>query len=427
MKTPSLFVIIVSILLCLIFISTSLVVEAAPKPPIYNCAGTYQECGFSIGRQAKDQITARFKQADVQRAQNIIINTKTGQDVFFRFMQRVEEIFPEILDEFEGLALGSGLSYNEIFLLNALDEFGALESGGGTFFKPSPSCTDILKNSVESPGFGHNEDNVKWIENLTYFVNATIYTDSTHTTIAERFISFAYPGMLAGVQFGWNIHGLVFSDNYIFTNYNEYDESIPSNIKARGMYRCKSVSEMTDMQTAIRGSTGYNWNAASTSPTISNNPNNNSNSVVLKYTVLHYESDPFGPVAVHRIASAASAFGAPIPKTKSLLTWWPHANDFTVLNSTNEQVDESSVARRQRALQLALTFPNQTVSTISQITTILGDTTNPTFPIYRKGDTKIDNYIATLATVVYDLKNKKAFVWHENPALNDHAFEFPLW
>lgn len=67
-------------------------------------------------------------------------------------------------------------------------------------------------------------------------------------------------------------------------------------------------------------------------------------------------------------------------------------------------------------------FPAPT--TENDIRGILGDTKDPQFPIYRVA-TKFDP-LDTAVTVIFDLVNKHASVWDNNPKLNPPGILIPL-
>jgi hypothetical protein len=383
-------------------------VSGAPRiPPIYSCTGTYYACAVSIATQAKPLIAARLQQSDFIAAMQIA-ESKEGAQLLERFKAKVQALYPSLTDEFAGLAYGADTTFDQMFVLNAIDEFGGLESNTSSLLKRPSSCTDILVNSATDAGFGHNEDNVGWILNYTYFVNATI-TSEDGESIRERFVAYAYPGSMAGNYFGFNHHGLALSDNYVFTANLNFDNGVPSNIKGRAMYAMKSVEELLSKELQAHPGAADNYNVASTKP-----------NEIGQFTIFSVEQDPMAVFAINQLTSLKQVY-PPLANESVPPYWAAHANMFEWINLVG-LVDGSSVERMKRIRDIAAVSPPKSVTDTKRF---LGDTANPTFPIYRDGGAA-DNDIRTLATVLFHLDSKLAEVYFGNP-LTSEPIHFEMW
>lgn len=377
----------------------------ALMPPLFRCRGTYFECGGQIGLQAKWAIAQRLRQDDVQQALKLIETTTEGKAAFANLQMNAKMLLPDIVNELSGIATGSGQSYNSIFLLNSLDEIlGMPIKKQGEMEKVrhrampnpwlAPSCSDV---GTAFGVMGHNEDNVKFFANYTYFVDATIVSADNSSHVVERFRAFAYPGCMAGNMFGYN-EKLAFSDNFIFIFKPNLVTSVPSNLRGRRAYRARSIDEVLTMMSSVTGGSASNFNTFSfeTGNYMSIETNPLEESLGVKQIPLH-----------RPLQQSSSAAAAASPKQ-----WHAHTNMFVYLRNDTGSVglvDPSSVVRLERLNQLAAM--NGIPKNVSDIRRMLGDTEHSSsYPIYRPGTAK-DSYIATLATFIVDRQTQQIFIW----------------
>jgi hypothetical protein len=365
--------------------------------PVYTASGTYFEVGQSVGAQAKSQILLRLTRPGVNATLRPFLATPTGKVLFNNLHQSVEMRFPHLVEELRGIAQGSGVSFTDIFMLNMVDE---IESYVG-FYNVSTRehCTDVLTNS-KSPAWGHNEDGDVNDKMSNYFVNATIFAELDHKTIVEQFMAFTYAGTVAGDAYGWNFHGLAISQNAIFANQLNYF-GVPGQVSARAAYGAKSIDELVDIVRFSSSANSYNLNVASTR----------------NGRVVNVEVDPMGLVGVHDVA-AMQHDDAPVGMVRPPY-WFFHTNMYRTI-TTACVTDASSVHRMSTLAKYHV--PNATVD----VRQMLGDTSDPLYPIYRDGKSP-DTDVVTLTTVVYDLAMMRATIFDTNPRGDEPLFTFPLW
>jgi len=263
-------------------------------------------------------------------------------------------------------------------------------------------CTDIFTNS-DTPCWGHNEDGYEGDDATTYFTNITIVDENNRDIIIEKFFAFTYPGTIAGDAYGWNFHGLLISQNAIDADQLNY-YGVPGQIVTRATFMARSPEEAAGILETSHTSNSFNMNFAST----------RSN----KMTNVEVAPVEF-VVGVHDVTSIKNVVRNPLPKTFAEKYYYYHTNTYLTL-STPCSPDASSIHRLVTLNTYKI--PNST----SDIQTMLGDTSDSDYPIYRSGNSKDDPY-RTLTTVVYDLVQSIAYVHKQNPRDNQPFLVINLW
>lgn len=408
------------------------------KFPIFQVVGnTYFEAGAALGAQAGTLIRLRLSRPTIATKIVPFLNTTTGRILLQSLQTAAWTRVPHLVLELQGVAHGANLSYDEIFMLNALDEiesylnFEYTEAVSSSFIfsqvppLPTPQqrlgkafiehCTDILTNS-QTPANGHNEDGSSQDLSTNYFTNVTIIEAN------ERFFAFTYAGTLAGDAYGWNARGLTFSQNAVFAKTLNFNQ-IPGQISARNAYGARSVNDVVERIRTTGSANSYNLNVGQISTIV---PEGGSSRFI------NIEVDPMGVIGVHEVPAEANRTttsngsqkdaklrrqGSEFPAPPS---YYYHVNMYRFL-STPCYNDTSSVHRMST---LTSKYPSPPKSA-KDVAWMLGDTSDPLYPIYRNGVSP-DTNIVTLTTVVFDYDKQMANIFSNNPRLNDPLMVLPL-
>ena len=87
--------------------------------PLIETGGTPYEIGFDVGRGVRDQIqtAAASTRADYARSNDERVVERIGA-----YVVATEQAAPELIEELQGMAEGSGVPFAELFVMNATAE-----------------------------------------------------------------------------------------------------------------------------------------------------------------------------------------------------------------------------------------------------------------------------------------------------------------
>lgn len=178
----------------------------------------------------------------------------------WRHSSRLEELrqaavasFPDAYAELEGIAIGSGLPLDDIFLLNCIPDLPVSEpqsqSGCTTFLLPAEG------NANEPAVIAHNED--ASLTALCPWFIATICRKGQ-----PSFSSLCYAGKLPGTAFAANSHGLVQTINDI-TPMN-WQVGVPRGFLARAVLDSSDTLSAISLIRQTTRASGYHHSLCST-------------------------------------------------------------------------------------------------------------------------------------------------------------------
>jgi len=229
---------------------------------------------------------------------------------------------------------------------------------------------------------GHNEDMpVSWPNKNCWLLQAQITGDDK--AIVEDFAAFTYPGVSPGVAFGWNIHGIVVTINYLY----------PVDIDTNGVsisFICRDMLASTSIKDALarippRRASGVNINLASIKER--------------RCVNIEVASKSYSITEIHGT--------------------FTHTNIFKVLREKDELHSmHSSQSRQERVNEWKV------INNDKDISEVLGDTKDPRFPIYRR--CSAHDACSTVASVLFDLNQKTARIYVDNPKTSEPLFVFNI-
>eukprot|EP01116_Phalansterium_solitarium_P005944 TRINITY_DN1826_c0_g1_i2.p1 TRINITY_DN1826_c0_g1~~TRINITY_DN1826_c0_g1_i2.p1 ORF type:complete len:389 (+),score=138.14 TRINITY_DN1826_c0_g1_i2:732-1898(+) len=356
--------------------------------PQLTVQGTHYGVGLAVGKAFGDRIS-NFVEA-YSGLNDIILpyyNTTAGRKAIDSLIAANAKPFQRYMDEIRGMADGAGVPLLKLMLLNFEDEIDALTNNTGEH------CTDV--HVVASPsvrGFGHNEDNDPTICQYAYLVNFTIYSDADWAALQtggaaepeSEFTSFCYAGYLPGVAYAWNSHGMVFSENAVFPYYVNVNGAGDAFL-GRALYETQSLDEINHFLSTADRAYGFSWNTGST-----------------RDGAWVANIEMAAGLSLNMIHVAGN---------------YSHENMYRRIQ-TPQATSVSSVHR------LAVIDRLPAVQTFTDVASVLGDTSDPQYPIYRNATAPDD--CSTCSTVLFDLVNRTVKVFVTNPRLGQPLYQFAL-
>lgn len=160
--------------------------------PFLRVSGTNYEIGFQIGKQFKDRIKITLDNLPIFK------NNKERDEKNPKKLEKVKQLsekyFPQYMEELKGYAEGSGIEFHDIFIHNC-------------YHMPrAENCSTGIFKFEEKTLIAHNEDWFPILGENAYF----LYEELKN---GPSFFVYSYPGILPGMSFGFNSHGIFFCCN----------------------------------------------------------------------------------------------------------------------------------------------------------------------------------------------------------------------
>lgn len=189
---------------------------------IIEASGSYYEIGFTVGQQTKEEIHQLL--ATTGRATADDLESIQRYSDFLPFVLK----YPNIKDELQGMADGSGLDFETLVKLNIVE------------LNKTPSvdlqCSTFYITNSSQHAIGHNEDGRD--EDDIFLLKAD-YPSGT------QILSICYFARLPGFATNINSNGLVMTCNALTSNDKKI--GIPKVILARLMIECHSIDEVLNV------------------------------------------------------------------------------------------------------------------------------------------------------------------------------------
>lgn len=160
--------------------------------------------------------------------------------------KQIQQHFPRIYNELQGLADGCEQDYKDILLWNCRGDL--LPTG-------PEGCTSIAVRKTDRSIIAHNEDGDPNLRGHCFLLDAKLDNDI-------RIFSFAYPGSIPGHTICANSHGLVYTVNNI--RLSEQGSGLPRMVISRALLETASSSEFIDLLKNHQRSGGFHYTVADT-------------------------------------------------------------------------------------------------------------------------------------------------------------------
>lgn len=178
----------------------------------YRVRGTHYEYSRTIGMLTRDAIRERIEK-DFSNLSTLFafVQSDYGAKLHKGFQEAVQSYYPWYWDEIQGLADGSEIPFEQILVLNFLNETRtayrlqeekhrqSVENETG-----EKGCTTVLINRTDSDvcSILHNEDHATALYTTAYIIEADIqssfYSDKQCYSPEEKFIAYSYAGSIPG-------------------------------------------------------------------------------------------------------------------------------------------------------------------------------------------------------------------------------------
>jgi predicted choloylglycine hydrolase len=202
-------------------------------------AKNHFEAGVEIGKHTKEKIH-HFLSTPSNREK--VERISESKDLLKSVQKECEEFSSELLDELEGMAKGSETPFEKLLAFNILDSIGNLPFS-------AIDCSSIVERHDSKVYFGHNED---W----GYETNDLFVLDLQIQN--TRIFAFTYYGLLPGISFSKNNHGLFFTMNGLICN--DLRVGVPRSFVNRKVIQSRSIDEAIERIKMAKRSRGQNYN-----------------------------------------------------------------------------------------------------------------------------------------------------------------------
>jgi hypothetical protein len=335
-------------------------------------SGNHRDVGLAIGRRFGDKIHSLFDNYGFLQARQLPFHrSSTGRTVFQSFLALHHAHFPDYVAELEGIAQGADRSFDEVFLVNLRGEYRGLmeldDISEATAETDDAGCTDCLVLTSDAALIGHNEDGTAAALGNMLVLHAQVDTP-------PPFSALCYPGFLPGNAFGFNASGVI----------HTVDAVSPCRVRV-GLGRhflARSILDASSLSDAIRRVTipgraaGFTYNIGSLS----------------ERRLVSVEVSP----DQHHVYKVQGHY--------------LHTNHYLNLAGLIQTTGPSSRTRLARARSVCQKIPP---SRPSDILSLLGDTADPEYPIYRTATAPDGS--ATLCTALFDLDRRQLRIYSGHP------------
>lgn len=202
---------------------------------VIEAKGSYYDCGKTFGNQCAEVIAYRIAR-ELERS-----SVEKYQEELKNIDSLCRKLYPEYVQELEGIAEGAGADYWQLLLLNTPE-----------LMERSQGCTTIAVADGSQLYLVHNEDG-----------SADERSEDCvllHYVLSERsFYAFTYAGELAGGSYSWNSDGLYFSVNYLTPIHIEVEGRVSRNFVARKAIEAQNIEAAISVLGRGQDMSGYHY------------------------------------------------------------------------------------------------------------------------------------------------------------------------
>lgn len=198
--------------------------------------GGPREIGLALGRAGRDAVHGRLIPSGIWQ----LVTAEAHAARVARMTLTVQERFPAIWAEIEGLAEGLGLPVEQVAAWNYRGDLLASVPDG---------CTTVLLPG-EAPVLAHNEDGLPFLRGACFIAKVT-------PASAPAFHAFCYPGSIPGHTFAFTDAGLAQTVNNIRLTGVEAD--VPRMVLGRAVLAAATLDEALAILRAHPNSGGFHF------------------------------------------------------------------------------------------------------------------------------------------------------------------------
>lgn len=348
--------------------------------------GDHFSVGQQIGYHTRTAITDRLNASStIRQTLEWVQTSNEGKAAYDAMLKTATDLYPAYIEELQGMALGSGVSFQTLFVMNTRSELSSFQKNAAPGVE---HCSDYLvynqgiasKGQSEKSGvvlMGHNEDGGSEDRSVSTLI--TVHLEGPKVKNPVKFTSFVYPGDLPTVAFFWNEFGTVGTMNGLYPCTCLYG-GIGRNFISRDLCEATDIDDAIRRVSITNQATGHSYNLAN----------------VHEGRLVNVEVAP---------GTAESDNGKPRyvvtpiqPNTTSSSSALFRANSYLFLDGIESCESPSSEHRLTRAGELPVADDS------ASIRRVLGDTEDVEYPIYRTASKAADDDGYTLTTVLFTLR-----------------------
>ncbi|XP_078697940.1 beta-alanyl-dopamine/carcinine hydrolase-like [Branchiostoma floridae x Branchiostoma belcheri] len=361
---------------------------------VLHVTGSHREVGRQVGRTFGRQIREFLEK--YRNFRNLLLpflNSAEGRQVYEGYLQVAQSVYPQYIEEVQGTAEGAQVSFEHLFLLHCRPEMLLMLKSKQQNVDETSGCTSVFLNFCNGPRLlAHNEDCDANIQKLGYVLVANVKPyrlPNGDVLPEENFTAFCYPGVLPGVAYGYNSHGVCFSTNALLAKTLKCDR-IVRHFLNRALLTASSVEQAAGIlrNTPVGVAMGFCSNLA----TLHDNSGR-------MYSIECAPADGELPGTLVSVRGIE-------PVEKGSVGHYYHYNMYDHLETPQWQTP-SSQHRKARAAEM------EAAKTVQDVRNFLGDTKDPDYPVYRHGTVKDE--VRTATTAIFHLEAGVLEIYTGNP------------
>lgn len=207
--------------------------------PIVRASGSHYDVGFAIGKAMQGSI----RQALVNSKEIFKEDFSARIEASKPFQQEARRYFPQYVEELCGMADGSGVSFDELFLSNNREA-----ADFNPYLSASDRCTIVGIPQEHGYLLGHNEDWDASSLSLLYLLDATIG--------GTPIFGLTYANSLVGDGVAVNGYGLAQGLNELY--HTDVQVGVPKNFIGRAALDARSLEDVGQLMKAVPRGGGWN-------------------------------------------------------------------------------------------------------------------------------------------------------------------------
>jgi isopenicillin-N N-acyltransferase like protein len=216
-------------------------------PPMVKVSGTHREIGRQLGEAMREQVRKSVESARTligQTYDNLNLTWDGAQIQARKYMPFAQERYQKYVDELLGISEGSGVAFDELAVVNALE---AVTMDALHLTK----CTSMAVNDERTADghvlVAHNEDWLPEDEGGVYVVHASPDDE-------PPFLAMTYGGLLPNI--GFNASGIAQCCDSVYPNDSRI--GIPRLVVSRAVLGSRTLAEAMRYVLVPQRAAGYN-------------------------------------------------------------------------------------------------------------------------------------------------------------------------
>lgn len=215
--------------------------------PLVEVRGTHLEIGSQMGEALRPQIQHSIANAHIlldSAYEQLQLTWDNAQVQARKYIPFAEERYPQYVEELKGMAAGANISYDDIFVLNAMEAVttDALHLTKCTSMAVNQECT-----ADHHVLMAHNEDWVPEDESDVFIINAVPEDE-------PPFLAMSYGGLLPNI--GMNAYGIAQCCDTVYPN--DVRIGIPRLVVSRAVFAAHTPADAIRSMLVPHRAAGYN-------------------------------------------------------------------------------------------------------------------------------------------------------------------------